>query len=434
MLKRLLAVLITCVFMISPQIFLVAQENESPFFKQVVIWGETAFAVSEDCVLYYWGADPRVKNGVITREPVKYMDGVSAIQNKQILKVDGSVFTLDGKAKLQETINKRAISGDLNNGLVIDNGVLMLVKDAEASLIAEGVVEIRTSSDNVHVAVLKQDSTLWDFELSKKTKSTLIADNVKSFDVSFMDKLKSISSYYIVKNNNSLWEIKLDDYSIMYDPYIILDEVQEIFCFDNDFLALKTDGVLLHGNSTLREDEINEGEYPYKFIIEKIMDRVSTACVLYGRYLAVKTDGTIWYWGKVIGGLNPNPQDRYVLYENQPTPVQLSFDPKVNSSYVRSRMEALLTEEDRLVALVQFYDYYAENLPDRFTPLELEEYKKYTLKAEEIEMQPSSKLVPESSSLPIQDNQDDGTTSYVIIFGATVIFILVLCLNSKKKT
>lgn len=362
---------------------LYAQEPQYPFFKQVVIWGETAFAVTEDHVLYYWGADPRTENSTRTREPVKYMENVSAILDHQIIKNDGNTVSFDGT----NTGNMIYAWGNSDNGLILNKSRLLRVKGIESSLFTENVVEV--SNGNVSIAILKSDGSLWNYELYGEEKATLISDNVQSFDASFMNRFTSITTYYVIKKDGTLWELNLEtNHNTLYSPNKLLDDIIQVVCYEGQFLALKTNGTLLNGRP-----EQTENEKQYRYNIEEVLNQVSTACISEDRYLAIKTDGTIWYWGEVIGGLRPSPQSRSVLYEVQPTPIQLSFDPKVNWSYVHPRMEALLTKEDRLLALGQFYDYYAEYMPEYFTTEELENFKQFSVKAAE-EAQQSSQPEP----------------------------------------
>ncbi|MFA9381907.1 MAG: hypothetical protein ACERKO_12710 [Acetanaerobacterium sp.] len=411
--KKLIS-LIVCLITAFSFIPVYAQEPEHPFFIQVVIRPDTAYALTEDHDLYFWGVDPRIEAHDRAREPVKYLEGVSAIQNDQIIKEDGSVLSLDGIIKPLESIEKRALWGDFQEGIILDNGnLLQTTSTAPPVLITEKIIEVRTPYEpSFPVAVLKQDRTLWQYELYGEKRATLLADNVKTFDVFFAGRLSPPTSYYFIKNDNTLWYIIFDNENNMHGPYKLLNNVEQVSCHYDNFLAVKTNGDLIQGNYKTTEKKQND-EIVYQYDTydhKKVMDEVLTACVAGGRYLAVKNDGTIWYWGIVIDDLNPTPQDRYVLYETQPTPVQLSFDPKVNEDRARERMKALLVGDDRLYALQQYYDYYAENLPEYFTSDELENFKQFSEKLE-VESEPPSSQSEQEIAEPANTKITDETSA-----------------------
>lgn len=174
--------------------------------------------------------------------------------------------------------------------------------------IMDGVSQV--SMGNNRTAVLKNDSTLWVYELQDYSQAAKIMDDVIQVS-SGSDHIAAI------KNDGSLWTwgwnffgqlgdgTKEDKYN---EPVKIMDDVFCVSAGPKTTYAIKNDGSLWAWGEN-QYGQIGDGtvNYPYDEKNErlspvKIMDNVIQ--VSGGIYFAVaiKSDGSLWGWGVNSGG------------------------------------------------------------------------------------------------------------------------------------
>lgn len=438
----LLPIIIILLLFLTTQIF---AEDFYPNFVNVKCRNDTAYALTDDGDLYYWGLtyDKNKKEelkSITTPElyAVDIKDFLPYSPEAYLLKTDGSVWNgQDGQILPSGSADK------LCSVYLYQKGSQVYKRDINAT--AEPVVlesDVKEVKSDSNTAFLKNDGTLWRYDIDKRP--ILLMEDVRTFDAFFATRLQYTTRYAAVKNDSSVW---CAEEETNWEPYILIDRAKSVFVFSPYYFVIDDKDVLWRYRTNTRNRTVVSKE--------KVLDNVMTMGMGYSeKYVAIKTDGTIWYWGNVIGQpiehINQTgPGD---VGEFQATPVRLSFNAEENNALSEQRLMALLKdEEQRQAYLFENYDYYAENYAQYFTADELEKYKQYSEKAKAekeqavsmLEQEPavpanmndtisnSSSYIQENSSLPIQDV---GEKQYVlpIIIGIVILCLLFIFLYIKK--
>ncbi|MBA9085094.1 alpha-tubulin suppressor-like RCC1 family protein [Fontibacillus solani] len=349
--------------------------------------GRNTAAIKADGSLWMWGEnyDGQFGNGSKKGSlvPLKVMDNVAAVSlgggsvtssYAAAIKTDGSLWMWG--------VNDY---GQLGNGTTKNSLVPVKVMDNVASV---------SLSKSRYVAAIKTDGSLWmwgdnangqlgngyvgnqkyhdgfDFVL-KQNIPVKVMDNVASVSLGFMHTAA-------VKTDGSLWTWGFNEGGRLgnglkgtkniIEPLKVMDSVASVSCGSSHTAVVKTDsslwmfgdngmGQLGIGYTGNQKINIGQGDFPVQTVPIKVLDNV--AAVSCGSYhtIIVKTDGSVWAFGRNgngelgNGGTN-NGVDIY-NYPMQTTPVNISrltarlklptayYDVNANAYYTKSVIWAI---------------------------------------------------------------------------------------------
>ena len=305
-----------------------------------------SLAVTSDGTLWAWGENKKgqVGDGTITT---------------------GSMFVYNDNNKLTPVVimdNVHAIAAGAANSFAIKNDKSLWAWGNGNPIpirIMEDVAYISAGSS--HNLAIKTDSSLWAWGSNQNGELGDGTTQSSSEPIKIMDNIKSIAAgdhfSLAVKTDGSLWawgyrfkgqlgDGKLifwsvgdpaveagDKYSVV--PIKIMDDVVSISAGATHSLAIKSDGSLWAWGSN-KEGEIGAGtsitaqnyDDQYKPTPIKVMDDVAVASAGKSHSLAIKTDGSLWAWGRNIRGLlgDGTSENR-----NEPTLIAFKADSQVES-------------------------------------------------------------------------------------------------------
>ena len=269
-------------------------------------------AIRKDGTLWTWGLTQNRQLGLdggdlfdeITGAmnqtiPVKVMDNVSAVScgefHTAVIKADGSLWTWGNNTE-----------GQLGNGIIGDqpsssNWWDSVFGDPQAGPAPEPETVFHVLDDVVavacgdsHTAALKRDGTLW-------TWGNNFWGQLGSPNISTKESCPT--------------------------PTQVLDKVTAVSCGDYFTAAIRTDGSLWMWGSggfdvMAGKGPVNWGDQTTPI---KVMDNVSAVSCGQNHVAAIKTDGSLWMWGKNWYGEIGNDISEF-MEETCPTPVQVLDD------------------------------------------------------------------------------------------------------------
>lgn len=277
----------------------------------------------------------------------KIMDGVVSVSASNdtydtyaAIKEDGSLWMWGGN-----------LSGQLGNGTTNDSAVPVRV--------LENVVAV--SCDSSNTAAIKKDGSLWMWGAkSGLCNEYYDGDSLQTVPIKIMENVRSVNCgghvTTIVKTDGSLWvwgfnaSGQMANGSAGWDTYKtpckVMDNVVSVGNNLSVSAAVKADGSLWMwgendcgnvGNGYSGTDYSTQG-IPYQLTPCKVLDSVAAVTCGSLSVAAVKTDGSVWFWGRssYLNGIG-NDKDPYD-FAMQTTPVQLKgITAKISSSASTSK-------------------------------------------------------------------------------------------------
>ena len=271
-------------------------------FSTIGVGDYRSFAIKSDGSLWGWGAntlgelgDGNWGNTKIS--PIKIMDDVVTISvgdsHSLAIKSDGSLWAWGS--------NQYGKLGDSTAGNFAQNPIKIM----------DDVIAI--SAGKYHSLAIKSDRSLWAFGDNDNGKLGDGTKINKSTPVKIMDNVIAISAgaehSLAIKSDGTLWawgsnhlgRLGIDDnVNNKLTPEKIMDNVIAIGARGGHSLAIKSDGSLWAWGDN-QYGQIGDGTTgfsSYKSTPVKIMDNV--IAISAGEYhsFAIKSDGTLWAWGR----------------------------------------------------------------------------------------------------------------------------------------
>jgi hypothetical protein len=303
------------------------------------------------------------------------VDGARGYPDFFFLKSDGTLVDVNNNLLAHDV--ERCDDGAYYRG----NNAYTISEEGEEVLIRDGVRKVwRYGSQPLRNAWLLDTSGNLCF-YDSYSKLTLLCTDVADFDVYSASHQSRASVVYTLKSDNNLWayEVTLSDKLDKVNSYMMAENVKHIAVATvnpaYDMFYITHSGELYSFSPNYN----NDSEYIMSDV-EGITDNAAP--------LAIKSDGSIWYWGFVPWQPQEHvfPTPGASVGETQAEPTPLSMDAKVNAALSRSRMEAWLADPkmdprfsselpNKLIALQEYYDYYSIQFRALYTEEELEEYK-----------------------------------------------------------
>ena len=161
------------------------------------------------------------------------------------------------------------------------------------------------------IAVIKNDNTFWYSESVQNINFKKIADDVDKAYVS-TDGIGGCS-YLFLKNDGTLW---IKGYGLFGDgqDYVyeyrsaqqIMDNVREIAAYGFSYAAVRTDNSLWMWGRDTNNRFFGENAGKDLLTPVKVMDNVSKVRMDIRNTAVIKTDNTLWVWGDNFGGQTGN--------------------------------------------------------------------------------------------------------------------------------
>lgn len=319
--------------------------------------GKNTAAIKTDGSLWVWGANyygqlgnGSTKNSLV---PVKVMDNVAAVS------LGGSPLTSGYTAAIKT-------DGSLWMWGANDYGQLGKGEPGNSSVPIKVMDNVATVSLSAyrHVAVIKTDGSLWMWgsnslgqlgnggvgnqEYSDGFNSIPLQD----IPVKVMDNVAVVSLGAMhsaaVKTDGSLWTWGFNEGGRLGNglkgtknvnvPEKVMDDVATVSCGSSHTAAVKTDGSLwIFGNNDTgqlgngytgnQEINIGYGDFPVQTIPIKLMDDVASVSSGSFHTIVIKTDGSVWLFGRSsMGNLGTVTGNGVDIYNKamQTVPVKIS--------------------------------------------------------------------------------------------------------------
>ena len=239
------------------------------------------------------------------------------------------------------------------------------IKRFTSKKIMDGVVSVSASNDTYDTydtyAAIKEDGSLWMWGAkSGLCNEYYDGDSLQTVPIKIMENVRSVNCgghvTTIVKTDGSLWvwgfnaSGQMANGSAGWDTYKtpckVMDNVVSVGNNLSVSAAVKADGSLWMwgendcgnvGNGYSGTDYSTQG-IPYQLTPCKVLDSVAAVTCGSLSVAAVKTDGSVWFWGRssYLNGIG-NDKDPYD-FAMQTTPVQLKgITAKISSSASTSK-------------------------------------------------------------------------------------------------
>ncbi|GEM_PF-6431691 len=324
---------------------------------------EGVILLSENGNLYFW--EPK------TYTPILYDTNVIKIDHNNELtyiKSDNTSYSIASRNNITPRTSKYVCEyydEFLKQGFYIDKSrTLFLQNKDENKKIIEHVKNIKYHYN--YSFVLCEDGTLW--KVNEEIKE-LIMKNVKKFDVIYYNDMLFETYMYIINYSNDLIYKEFERYANNSLTIYLGKNISDVSLGYLNVLIMKKDGSCW--------EDVDHQHYFLKQVANNV---VKIDCGVGTKYL-IKNDGTVWYWGEVIGskyfyGLSGN-------IEIQKQPQQLYWNDKMNQEVSQKRMKKILTQatpEMRKNLLKIDTELYIENYKECFTEQEIEKYATEYLK------------------------------------------------------
>lgn len=302
------------------------------------IWGQMGYP----CQFRYTSPDPihpeeeRRSIGVQASEPVLALDQVVSVACSQTMtaaiRVDGTLWTWGSDSYGQLGSGgryNRSTSADPDRGPYLSSNINY--QDVPAQIMSD-VAAVTCTNDTA--AVIKTDGTLWvwgrndDHQLGLEKTNTqrrIFDRNIdcQTVPVQLMEDVQAVSLASwgggAVKTDGTLWlwgsgysGLLGRDEGMQPDkaqvPFQLMDGVADIVCGPTCCAAIKTDGSLwMWGENTFSQmGDLTLGE-TYTSGVQRlrvqstpvqVLSDVAQVSLLSDSVCAVKTDGSLWCWGK----------------------------------------------------------------------------------------------------------------------------------------
>ena len=155
-------------------------------------------------------------------------------------------------------------------------------------------------------AALKKDNTLWEWGVNCSDPSYIRTAPTKT-QTGYTQISAGYRRVFGIKEDHSLWAwgdnssgcLGTGNTDLQKDPVKIMEEVIQVAAGKNHTLAITTDGSLWAWGDNY-EGQLGNGEFGggrYEDSPVKIMEGVSQAAIGNYHSLALKTDGSLWFWG-----------------------------------------------------------------------------------------------------------------------------------------
>jgi len=211
-----------------------------------------------------------------------------------VLRPDGKIWTWGWNA-----------AGTLGDGTTNNRdcpACVSVIKDAVAFDIREGLAVAADKNGDIWLWGSWIPSSIADRSLVKKPVKIARLSGIVSLDIVHLN-------VHLVRNDGAVWLIEIDDCKPgePAEPVILegLPDIRKV----SDYLGLSRDGTL---------HKLAEWERPHGDLIDGIDNVVDFSSVSSRRTVIVKADGTVWAWGKNSSGSLGNG-----TYEDSDIPVQV---------------------------------------------------------------------------------------------------------------
>jgi alpha-tubulin suppressor-like RCC1 family protein len=262
-------------------------------------------AIKTDGSLWMWGANDygQLGNGSTKGSlvPIKVMDNVASVSLSQFrfvaaIKTDGSLWMWGNNANGQ-------LGNSYNGNMKKNDGFDFKPFQSKPVKIMEDVVSVSLGA--MHTAAVKTDGSLWTWGFSEGGRLGNGLKGTKNFiePIKVMDDVASVScgSDYtaVVKTDGSLWMFG-----------------------ENGMGQL---GIGYTGNQNIN---LGYGDFPVQTVPIKVMDNVASVSAGSFHTIVVKTDGSVWAFGRngngELGSGNKNNGVDIHDFPMQTTPVKIS--------------------------------------------------------------------------------------------------------------
>lgn len=325
-----------------------AEAGAEPVFGSTIGLGYgAAYVIKQDGSLWIWG-EPAGGNEMRRKWPAKLAENVAALHSElywecgiAMEKADGTLWKMDipevWPAKLSDVPIEPFVSETWvrdRDGYHLSSDGMGLVWKKDGSLWyvefndMYALIDVYNETNEVPLAkttkkilltdqtdsfkwvsgwveysgkvyILKADKTLWEWTFPRekgaeppKEKATRVMTGV---DRIFGD----FNPCYALKEDNSIW--MFDIYNDAGTPEKILEDVRTFRCskvFEGMYAAIQSDGSLwMWGNWIGANGEYNYGS-PSQKIPVRVMVNVADVDVTCDLIMALKTDGTLFAWGR----------------------------------------------------------------------------------------------------------------------------------------
>ena len=229
--------------------------------------------------------------------------------------------------------------GELGNGTLRNPDTFVKVMDSVAT----------DSGGSYHVAAIKTDGSLWTWGINDNGQlgngggsntTTVMGHPSQTVPVKVMDSVTAVSCggdcTAAIKTDGSLWMWGSNEYGQLgndggnavhkYDgpyqtvPVKVLDNAAAVSCGGDCTAAIKTDGTLwMWGRNDY--GQLGNGTETDSSTPVKVLDNVAAVSCGSSTNAAIKTDGSLWMWGSnSCGQLGLGYTDRWA---GQPVPVKV---------------------------------------------------------------------------------------------------------------